>query len=101
MNFVFALTLPGLVIALTAAGVIELLLTRHRKDKSEQAQRPVASAGFNVLGLTLAPETKHRLEFDHSSRMLREDEADGAPPRSKVDLDAGTATIVLESRGTD
>ena len=97
MNVIFAMTLPGLVIAITIAGVIELLVSRNRTSESTKARRPVASAGFDILGLTLAPETKHRLEFDNSSRMLREDEADGAPPRSRIDLDARTATIVVRA----
>jgi hypothetical protein len=101
MSILFALTLPGLVVALTVAGVIEMLVAPRRKNEPTKVSRPVASAGFDVLGLTLAPQTKHRIEFDKSSRMLREDEADGAPPRSKVDLDAGIATIVIPTRESE
>jgi hypothetical protein len=32
------------------------------------------------------------------SEVLREDEADGAPPRSRVDLDARVAHLVLPQR---
>ena len=96
MNVLFALTLPGLVVILTVAGVFELVVARTIRVKTNAAKYPVASAGFDVLGLSLAPETRHRHEFDNSSRMLREDEGEGAPPRSKIDLDAGTASIVLD-----
>lgn len=36
---------------------------------------------------------RHRQDERASSLMLRDEEGDGAPPRTRVDLDAGTATV--------
>jgi hypothetical protein len=58
-------------------------------------RRVVAGTAFDALGLALAPSTRHKLEHDEFLELDRQEEGDAAPPRSRVDLDAGTARIVV------
>jgi hypothetical protein len=48
-----------------------------------------------MLGLALAPSTRHKLEHDEFLELSRDEEGDAAPPRSHVDLDTGFARIVV------
>ena len=96
MQYLAALTLPALVILLVAAGAVESLVVRRRRVRGEGSPRHhVAQTGFDVLGLALAPSTRHRLEHDEFERLRRDEDGDAAPPRSRVDLDAGVARIVV------
>jgi hypothetical protein len=96
MQYLAALTLPALVILLVVAGAVESLAVRRRRARGEASPRHhVAQAGFDVLGLALAPSTRHKLEHDEFERLRRDEDGDAAPPRSRVDLDAGVARLVL------
>jgi len=53
------------------------------------------SAGADVLSAALVPGRAVDLEQRRASELIREDETDGAPPRSRVDLDAGVASLVV------
>lgn len=98
MSFLAAMTLPGLVVLLVVAAAIETVLVRRRRRRGESpAQGHVAAAGIDVLGLALAPSTRHKLEHDEYMELRRDEEGDAAPPRSHVDLDAGVARLVLPS----
>lgn len=91
MGFLLAMTLPALVLALTALGVIDLWRAKRRGSNGSA----MASTGFDLLQEALYPSKKHEIEQrDHESLMAEED-ADGAPPRSRIDLNAGTAHIHL------
>ena len=99
MSYFAAMTLPALVVLLVVAGAIETLLTRRRRKRGEApAKQHVAQAGFDVLGLALAPSTKYKLEHDEYMELKRDEEGDSAPPRSHVDLDAGVARLVVPAR---
>jgi len=96
MSYLAAMTLPALVVILVVAGAIEALLVRRRRRRGDtEARQHVASIGFDALGLALAPTTKNRIEHDEYLQLKREEDAEGAPPRSHVDLDSGTARIVV------
>ena len=70
MTLVFAMTLPGLVVLLTIATAVNFAIARRRARHAPNAQSlPVASAGFDILGMTLAPAIRHRLQHDASRRM--------------------------------
>ena len=101
MSALFAMTLPALVVILIVAGAVDVLVTRRRRKGGTAAKPKVASAGFDVLGLALAPGTQHKLEHDLFLELDREEAGDAAPPRSTVDLDAGTARIVLPAPSSD
>ena len=55
----------------------------------------VSSTGFEQLHLAFAAGKQHELDERKSSLMLRDDEGDGAPPRTRVDLDGGQAVVRL------
>lgn len=96
MDALWAMSLPGLVVILVVAGVADVVLTRRRRRRGQTAARAqVAEIGFDALGLALAPSRRHKLEHDEFMQLKREEEGDGAPPRSSVDLEAGRARIVV------
>ena len=92
MGVVFAMTLPGLVILLVLLAGIERM---SRGVGSGRRDHATAAAGFDVLGTAFDPGTKHRVEEQESEAQRRDDVQDGAPPRSRVDLTAGTAHLHL------
>ena len=49
----------------------------------------VSSTGFDLLHAALSPGKADELAQRHSEELVRDEEAEGAPPRSRVDLDAG------------
>jgi hypothetical protein len=95
MSVLAAMTLPALVELLIVAGAIEVLVGRRRRRAGEHPRSHVATAGFDALGLVLAPSTKHKKEHDEYLELTRDEEGDAAPPRSAVDLDARVARIVV------
>jgi hypothetical protein len=96
MSVLAAMTLPALVVLLVMAGAIEAFVVRRRRNRGDTtARNHVATAGFDALGLALAPSTKHKKEHDEYLELSRDEEGDAAPPRSHVDLDAGIARIVV------
>jgi hypothetical protein len=96
MGTLFAMTFPALVLLLIVAAVVDVALTRRRNRRTTEKARPkVAAAGFDVLGLALAPSTRHKKEHDEYMEIKRDDDGDAAPPVSTVDLDAGVARIVV------
>ncbi len=99
MGSLWAMTFPALVVLLVVAAVIDVAVTRRRRRRGETTARPkVAAAGFDVLGLALAPSSRHKKEHDEFLEVKREEDGDAAPPRSTVDLDSGVARIVLPPR---
>jgi hypothetical protein len=96
MDALFMMSLPGLVLLLAIVGGIEVALVRRRRKRGEVTARPkVAEVGFDALGLALSPSRKHKMEHDEFMEVKRDEEGDAAPPRSTVDLEAGTARIVI------
>lgn len=96
MDGLWAMSLPGLVVILVVVGAVDVVLTRRRKRRGETAARAkVAEVGFDALGLALSPSRRHKQEHDEFMEVKREEEGDGAPPRSTVDLDGRRARIVL------
>jgi hypothetical protein len=94
-----AMTLPGLVLLLLAAGVVEQVVSRQRRRRTGQPMTGgFTGAGLDVLQAALYPEKRHQVEELQSERMRRDDEDDGAPPHSTVDLDAGIARLRVPPR---
>jgi Family of unknown function (DUF6191) len=92
VGVVFAMTLPGLVIVLVG-GALTLRITRGLGRGTRD--HATASTSFDVLSELLNPSDGHRLQEQRREAMRRDDAADGAPPRSSVDLEAGTAHLRL------
>ena len=100
MQFVFFMTLPGLVVLLTVLAFVDQLLLRAGRAgmlpwRNSARQGQISATGFEQLHAALSPGKQNELKERQSSLVLRDDEEDGAPPRSTVDLTAGTAVIRL------
>ncbi len=99
MGTLFAMTFPALVVILLMAAIVDVAVTRrHNRARQEKQRAKVAAAGFDVLGMVLAPSTRHKREHDEFMEIKRDEDGDAAPPRSSVDLDAGVARIVVPPR---
>ncbi|MCE0768489.1 DUF6191 domain-containing protein [Pseudonocardia kujensis] len=104
----FALTLPGLVCLLVLFVALErfglwarghsLLFWRRDQERSGPQSLPLSGAGFEEVDAFFTGAKRAELEERHSRSLLREDEADGAPPRPAVDLDAGVVTVFRRPR---
>jgi hypothetical protein len=91
MGLLFAMTLPALVLLLTVLGIVELISAKRRGRRGSA----MSSTGFDVLQEALYPSKKHEIEQRDHEALVTEEDAEGAPPRSRIDLDNGTATIRL------
>jgi hypothetical protein len=94
VELLVGLTLPALVIALSVLGVIELVAAQRRG--SARRGTAMSSTGFDILQEALYPSKKHQIEQREHESLMAEEDTDGAPPRTRIDLDRGTAHIRLE-----
>jgi len=106
LGLVFALTLPGLVCLLVLLVALERFglwagrrswlpwRRRHTDSAGGSPSLPLSGAGFEEVAAMFTGAKRVELEERHSRSMLRQDESDGAPPRPRVDLDAGEITFV-------
>lgn len=92
----FALTLPGLVLGLVALAFLERLAARpgRRSPLTGRARPRLSAAGWDAFCAGVSPARAAALEQRRVAQLLRDDESDGAPPRSRVDLDRGVAYVV-------
>ena len=93
LGFLFAMSLPALVVALFVLAVVERFVRRKKGT-------PLSSAGIGELGATFEAGKREELEFRKEERQRRDEEGDGAPPRSRVDLDGGTAVLKVPTQRT-
>lgn len=104
MGFVVFMTLPGLAVLLTATAFLDLALVRAgragllpRRWSGRQGQ--ISSTGFEQLHASFSPGKQNELKERRSALVLRDDEEDGAPPRSRVDLDGARAVVRMPATG--
>ncbi|MEU8758618.1 DUF6191 domain-containing protein [Streptomyces sp. NPDC048659] len=95
MEFAVFVTLPGLVILLTAVAFgDQILRATGRGRRSGQ----ISSTGFEQLHATFSQGKQNELKERQSALVMRDDEEDGAPPhRTTVDLAGGRAVIRMPS----
>lgn len=91
-------SIPGLVLLLFGLAVIDRIgATANQRLRlpwrRPEDGRPLAAVGLDELHAIYYASKRHELDQRQTSLMMRDEEGDGAPPRSKVDLDAGTAVI--------
>jgi hypothetical protein len=68
----------------------------HRASPLHRRRRnALSAAGADVFSAALEPGRAVDVDQRLASELMREDETDGAPPRSRVDLDGGVAHLVL------
>jgi hypothetical protein len=91
------MTLPGLVLGLLGVAAVDQLMLRLRGHGLVPWRRDtqVSSTGFDLLHAALSPGKADELAQRHTEELVRDDEAEGAPARSRVDLVAGTARLRL------
>ena len=102
VGLLVALTLPGLVLLLLGLGVLELAATRlHRRSPLHRRHRHALSgAGVDVFSAALDPAREIERETRRATALLRDDAGDGAPPRSRIDLDRRIAVLVVAPPGS-
>jgi hypothetical protein len=99
MGFIAFMTLPGLVLLLTAVAFVDQLMLRAGRPgmlpwRGSARQGQISATGFEQLHASFSPGKQNELEQRKTTLMLRDDEeGDGAPPRTRVDPDAGIAVI--------
>ncbi|MFE5540924.1 DUF6191 domain-containing protein [Streptomyces sp. NPDC056492] len=105
MEFAVFVTLPGLVVVLTALAFADQLLLRAGRAgalpwRNSVRQGQVSATGFEQLHASFSPGKQNELKERQSALVLRDDEEDGAPPhRTTVDLEAGTAVVRMSRTG--
>ncbi|QTA32995.1 hypothetical protein JHY03_31620 [Streptomyces sp. CA-256286] len=101
MPLLVFMTLPGLVILLTALAFVDQLMLRAGRAgllpwRNSARQGQISATGFEQLHATFSPGKQSELKERQSALLLRDDEEDGAPPnRTLVDLEGGTAVVRL------
>jgi len=105
MQFVFFMTLPGLVVVLTLLAFADLLLVRVGRAgvlpwRNSARQGQISATGFEQLHASLSPGKQNELKERQSALVMPDNEDDGAPPnRTTVDLDGGTAVVRIPRPG--
>lgn len=99
MALVFAMTIPGLVCVLVALSFVDQLALRARRSRlvpwrGTGREGQISATGFEQLHAQFAVGKQHQLDERQSSLMLRDEEGEGAPPRTRVDLAGGVAVVV-------
>lgn len=95
--------IPVLALLLFVCCGTELVLRRFFKRsilfRRSDARRPMTGSAFDEFNLIFNANKLVEIEHQQQQELLRDEEGDGAPPRSHIDLTTGTAHIVLP--GTD
>ncbi|MFD6229399.1 DUF6191 domain-containing protein [Streptomyces sp. NPDC060232] len=94
--------LPGLALLLFICCGTELVLRRFFKGRTilfrrSSARRPLTGHAFDEFNLIFNANKLVEIEQQQLQEVLRDDEGDGAPPRTRIDLDKGIASIVMPS----
>ncbi|MER5349735.1 DUF6191 domain-containing protein [Kitasatospora sp. NPDC002551] len=102
MGLVFAMTIPGLVCLLVVLAFVDQLALRARRSRlvpwrGTGREGQISATGFEQLHAQFAAGKQHQLDERQSSLMLRDEEDDGAPPRTRVDLASGVAVVVSQA----
>ncbi|MFJ8040176.1 DUF6191 domain-containing protein [Kitasatospora sp. NPDC096147] len=103
MELFWMMSLPGLVVGLVVLAFVDQLALRAGRAswvpwRGTGREGQVSSTGFEQLHAQFAAGKQHELEQRRTALMLREEEGDGAPPRSTVDL-AGGRVVLRMPRG--
>ncbi|HJQ44920.1 MAG TPA: DUF6191 domain-containing protein [Amycolatopsis sp.] len=89
MGTVFEWSIPLSVLLMVGVGVVETLRHRHRKLRGA----PVTATYINEFTAVFYGTKRRELEHRDAMSMMRDEDAQGAPPRTRIDLDAGVAYL--------
>ena len=102
MAVVFFMTIPGLAVVLVLLAALDRFgLWVHGRTGLpwyRDGHRAAPAAGFDELQAVLQSSKRHTIERRRLESVLRDDEHDGAPPHSRIDLGEGRAMIVRAAR---
>jgi Family of unknown function (DUF6191) len=95
---VWLVSLPALVVGLFVLAVVDQVMLWVGKAgvlpwRPKERDRRVSATGFEQLHGQFSPGKVQELKQRQSVLMMRDDETQGAPPRSEVNLIDGTAVI--------
>jgi hypothetical protein len=90
-GLLIAMSLPGLVLLLVVVAAVEGFRNRLQRH---QELTPAAGTGVQELDAFFSATKRAEIETRASVSLMRDDEQkSGAPPRVRIDLEKGTATI--------
>ena len=89
-------SIPGGMILLVVVGIYELWREKQRKRTGKRLSASYVDEYTAIFYGTKRMELNHR----DSVEMLREDDAQGAPPRLGVDLDRGVVVLRPDDPGS-
>ncbi|MEV4558817.1 DUF6191 domain-containing protein [Kitasatospora sp. NPDC049285] len=98
MAWFFAVSIPGLVCVLVLLAFVDQLALAAQRSRwipwrGTGREGQVSATGFEQLHAQFAAGKQAELEQRKTTLMLRDEEGEGAPPRSTVDLEGGLAVI--------
>jgi hypothetical protein len=87
----------ALILGVTVLAVVEHLLHARRRpdDRTDEQRHAVGRAGFDMISALFTPTYRNKLEYDDAQEVRRDQPGENAPPRSRIDLNSGTARLVL------
>jgi hypothetical protein len=93
-------SIPGLVLLLVGLATVDRLgLAANRRFRlpwrRPEDGRSLAAVGVDELNALYIGGKRHELDQRQTTLMMRDEEGDGAPPRTRVDLETGTAVVRL------
>jgi hypothetical protein len=96
MATAFEWSIPGGMILLVVVGIYELWREKQRKRTGKRLSASYVDEYTAIFYGTKRMELNHR----DSVEMLREEDAQGAPPRLGVDLDRGVVVLRPDDPGS-
>lgn len=87
-----ALTGPAAILLLVLVGAVELIRVKRKK----QTGTPLAGAVADEFTAFWYGTKRNELEHRDTMSMMREEEAQGAPPEMGVDLDNGVVKLATD-----
>lgn len=96
--------LPALALLLFVCCGAELAMRGFKgrsvlRSRRGPARRPLTGSAFDEFGLMFNGNKSIEIEQQQQDEGRREEEGDGAPPRTRIDLASGTARIVILPAG--
>jgi hypothetical protein len=92
--------LPALALLLFVCCAAELAMRRFKGrsvmgSRRGPAKRPLTGSAFDEFVLVFNGNKSIEIEQQQQAEVRRDEEGDGAPPRTRIDLATGRARIVL------
>ncbi len=99
LSLVAISSIPVLVLLLIVVAALDRMGVGSRLPWRKGTDRSLAAPGLDELTAFYSATKRHELDERQTSLMLRDEDGAAAPPRSRVDLDAGTAVLRVDSPG--